>query len=78
MIPEIIRRLQGIAKKNGDEFQYKIELEPTVRGLRYTFVCEETADGHVFVDGGGFTLDLAIQDAEGGISGACSSWGYKE
>lgn len=78
-IGDIIKRLQNIAKRNHDEFAYRIELEMTRGGeLVYWFKCIETADRHTFVDGFGTTIEEAIIGANANITEACEHWGYNE
>ncbi len=76
-IAELIRQLQSIAVANQDRFSYKLEIEPTRKGLRYSFSATEDADGHCFVMGYGATIEEAIEDALANIKEACEEWGYK-
>lgn len=69
--------LQAIAKRNKDEFCYRIELDPNHPLLEYTFICEEAADGHTFLSGSGTSLTDAVDDAMTGLKDACKDWGYK-
>jgi hypothetical protein len=84
-IQELIKRLEAIAKKNGDEFEYRIRLEPPPRqglsgrkALVYRFEAIETADHHAFLDGFGNSIAEAVEAAENGVSEACKHWGYEE
>ena len=61
---EFIERLQAIAKKNGDEFNFRIEIHPCRDGLSYQFICEESMDTHEFLSGVGDTIEDAIADAK--------------
>ena len=74
---QLIERLQRIAVKNHDEFRYKIEITPRrVGGTDYRFICQENAEGHAFLIGTGYTIDLAVADANNSVLGACEDWGY--
>lgn len=76
-IDELTTRLNKIAKKNYDEFRYKIDLENRM-GYKYKFSCIETTDCHEFVTGFGLTPEEAVEDASKWIQEALESWGYKE
>ena len=80
---ELIQRLENIAEKNYDHFEYRIDIEvqkkgKQVMGVNFIFVAEEKADNHVFVEGRGYALDLALNSAKADIVGACEVWGYVE
>lgn len=77
-IEELIAALQAIAKKNDDEFSFRMEFEFRKGAIWYHFICEETADHHTFVDGSGFSIDTAVDDAISSIADACKQWGYKQ
>lgn len=63
----IIERLERIAKKNKDEFRYRIDVELRRDGsLRFHFDATEKADGHTFVDGIAPTADEAAANAATG------------
>jgi hypothetical protein len=79
-IKEIVARLDELAAKNEDEFSYSIEIVKLRRGtpnLRFHFVCKESAEGHVFVDGQGWNISDAVDEAAKAIEAACVQWGYK-
>jgi hypothetical protein len=76
-LERLVIRLQAIAKKNSDQFRYKIQIEPTRKGIQYSFVCEETADGHALLTGCGATIEAAVADAEKDVDEACQEWGYE-
>jgi len=73
----LIIRLQSIAKKNRDDFSYKIDINISRSGITYRFVATETADNHEFLDGFGVTIDDAVDNAERSIEACCKQWGYK-
>jgi len=76
---QLIHRLEAIAKKNRDEFRYRIELDVLRDGkVRYNFIAEETADGHCLVGGSGMTIEEAVADTNAKIPEYIKSWGYKE
>lgn len=70
----LINKLDKIAKKNGDEFVYRIDIEKN----KFRFACEESTENHCFTDGVGFSIEEALNDAENFIKEACKRWGYKE
>lgn len=72
----LVIRLQAIAKMNGDQFRYKIDIEPTRNGIQYVFICEETVDSHALLTGNGATIEAAVADAEKDVGQACQEWGY--
>lgn len=74
---QLIKRLEGIAKKNKDEFGYQINVYPRINGLEYEFICLERADGHIILNNFGSTLEEAIDIKESEIVEACKEWGYK-
>lgn len=79
-IEKIVRQLSAIAANNDDEFTFRIEIE-SVRNIqfpiRFNFVCEETAEGHTFVNGNGATIEAAVESARADLDEACKLWGYK-
>lgn len=75
-LSQLITVLQLIAVKNDDDFTYRIDIDPTPRGLEYRFVVTEKADGHEFLSGQGGTIEWAVTRAENGLQGACDTWGY--
>ena len=78
-LKNLIVKLDNIAKKNNDEFRYKINIDfKKYNELHIHFIAEETVDNHVFITGGGFTIDNALKVAELSIDDACKSWGYKQ
>lgn len=77
-LDDLIERLDKIAKKNEDEFRYRIDISKTRAGLRYSFGCSETADGHTFTSGVGADIAAAVKDANDSIPEALEQWGYGE
>lgn len=78
IISGLVNELERIAKKNRDEFRYRIGIRPIRDGsLEFSFVCEEKADGHVFLTGYGGTVTAAVEDARSGIPHALKEWEYK-
>ena len=77
-VVSLVARLQVIAKKNHDEFEYNIEIETKGCKISYRFVAIETGDNHEFVSGCGDTVDDAVADAAENIEESCKDWGYKE
>lgn len=77
-INRLITRLQAIAAKNRDEFNYRIDIDPSRNGLTYRFVCKETADGHELLSGVGPCIESAIANAEADIAPALIAWAYKD
>lgn len=74
----LVRRLEAIAKKNRDEFGYRIEVDVDRSGtISYRFVAIETADRHEFVTGYGKTIDEAAETAMKDVEEACELWSYK-
>lgn len=73
-----IKRLERIAFLNEDEFKYKIEIFVKTTKLVFYFECAEQADGHIFVNGNGNSVESAIEDAAKSIEVAKASWGYHE
>lgn len=73
----IIQNLQGVARRNGDRFVYRIEITPLGNKLRFRFICEESTDHHCLVSGEGSTMEEAATNAFNDIPDACRSWGYK-
>jgi len=78
-LENLVACLEAIAKKNKDRFGYSITIDVNRGGckLLYRFEAKELADGHVFVDGTGPTIELAVAEAIGSINEGCESWGYK-
>ena len=79
-LERLVTRLQAIAKKNNDQFRYKIEIEPIRKGgpaFQYRFVCEETAEHHALLTGCGETLEEAVIDAANEVENACQEWDYE-
>lgn len=74
----LIGRLNRIATKNRDEFQYRISIERFRDTLKFNFICEEKAEGHEFTSGFGSTIEESITKAEEGIPEALKQWGYKD
>ena len=76
---KLIQRLEKIAKKNGDTFEYRINVDIDKDGdISYWFQCREIADNHTFACGDGFTIEEAIVNTTRHIPDACEHWGYKE
>lgn len=75
-IETIVEWLEAIAKKNDDEFKYKITIEPTRRGLEYSFECRESADDHLFVSGDGPSIEDAVGNSAFQLGESCEEWGY--
>lgn len=73
----LIEKLQAIAEKNDDEFQYRIDITKTRTGLNLVFVCEETADGHVFLSGRGTSVEEAVAHAAKGVDSSVEEWSYE-
>lgn len=77
-LENMIARLDAIAKKNGDEFKYRLDLELTKSGrLAFTFVCSGAADDHEFLSASGRTIEEVVAEAYAGRLEACEAWGYK-
>ncbi len=76
-LEKLIKRLDSIAKKNGDRFKCSIEIDCGNR-IFYTFAAVESADNHVFVGGNGTTIEDAVRKTETNIESSCKSWGYNE
>lgn len=76
-IEELIKRLETIAKDNGDSFEYALQIEPGRSGILYRFVCSEQADVHTFVEGSGATILDAVRQASESIQASCGAWGYE-
>lgn len=80
ILHELIERLDRIAKANGDEFGYRIDIEsrgPLV-APKLTFVAYEKADGHIFVMSSHSVISVALLGAKEAITAALREWGYKE
>lgn len=75
-LTDLVLKLHTIAKKNDDDFRYRLEIDPT-RKPRFIFVVKETADGHAFLVAPGQTISDVIALANDQIPGACKEWGYK-
>lgn len=76
-IKELVDRLEKIAKKNKDEFDYKISIRLVKNGFMYLFECFENSCGHLFLEGIGSTIERAVSDASKGIEDSCREWDYK-
>lgn len=79
-LTRLVRRLMEIARKNNDEFRFRIEIDAPRQPqgpLSFNFVCEETADSHTLLNGRGPSIEAAVEAAEADIKDACKSWGYK-
>lgn len=77
-IETLVAKLQAIAKKNGDEFSFTVEVSNSKNtGFRYYFKCLETADGHTFTCGAGSTIEEACAEADSEIAEACRAWDYE-
>jgi hypothetical protein len=73
----LLKKLDNIAQKNGDEFRYNIGIR-LIKGKPYfEFSAEETTDQHCFVGGSGSSIEEAVQEAENNIESSCESWGYE-
>lgn len=79
-IQALVDRLLKIAAANDDEFNFRIDIEPQRRtpGPIYRFICEESAEGHGFVDGAGRTIEEAIGKATEAIPDALEHWSYED
>ena len=78
-LEQLIARLEAIAKKNDDEFDYDIGVDPgPAGGIRLMFSCTEQADHHAFVNGWGDNIEEMVEDAIVGIPSSLQSWGYAE
>ena len=75
-LEELIQLCERIAKRNDDEFKYRIAVEPGRHGVLFRFVCEETCDNHEFVTGSGGNLHNALKDARESLVSACEEWSY--
>jgi hypothetical protein len=73
---ELITMLEVIARKNKDQFKYKIDINVNHRGFSFRFVATETVDGHEFLIGRGATIQAAIADAMINVEGSCKRCGY--
>lgn len=76
-IENLIGELEHVAKKNKDGFRYRIEIVVQRSGITYQFFAEETADGHMFVSGGGSTIEEAVQNAHRDVPDSIEEWGYE-
>lgn len=75
----VVQRLARVARKNKDEFKFKVEVGLTrAGGLLYRFVSQETAEGHEFCTAQGLTIDDAAEAAMADIGECCKAWGYKD
>lgn len=74
----LIFDLEAIAEMNDDRFRYRIDIEPINNSLRFSFVCEETEDNHIFLSQWGSTLESAIVNSGNDMANACRLWGYKQ
>lgn len=74
----LIARLENIAHKNRDTFEYRVIIEPKNGQLYYDFQCLEAADHHVFVSGEDTDFASALTAADAAITEALQVWGYKE
>jgi len=78
-IDQLVQRLGRIAKKNKDEFKYRVDIQLGRSGaLVYSFVVTETADGHEFLTAQGVTVEGAVEQAFKEIDESCETWGYEE
>lgn len=78
LLDGLIDWLQRIAQKNNDEFRYKIEIRcPRSGGKQFTFVCQETVEGHVFLESSGDDLDAVVKHAIQEVPECCEDWGYE-
>lgn len=76
---KLIERLDKIAKLNGDNFDYGIEINQYgKKAVRYIFTATEITDRHIFISGTGVTILDTLLDAASGITNACKLWDYKE
>ena len=76
---KLIQRLEAVAKKNDDEFEYNISIKPRFRTNRLQFIFEvrEKPDNHVILSGNGFSLDAAIDMAEADLPSSMREFGYE-
>jgi hypothetical protein len=75
-LEELIQLCERIAKRNGDEFKYRIELEPGRHGFLYRFDCYETEERHSFITGSGANIRAAVKAAREELVASCEEWGY--
>ena len=75
---DLITTLNRIAKKNKDEFAYRIVINQNRTGLEYIFECSENCDGHPFVTGISDSIEQALDNALLEIDSCCKEWGYKQ
>lgn len=76
-IHQLTNKLEKIARKNKDRFNYRIEIGYNTVSLVYRFVAFETADNHEFVSGYGNTIEKAVIECCQQIDAACKAWSYK-
>lgn len=76
-IETLIAWLEAISDKNDDAFYYRINIEPSKRGVWFRFQCNELADNHTFIEGSGPSIDGAIAVAALQIADSCKEWGYE-
>jgi hypothetical protein len=78
-LTKLVNRLQAIAKKNDDEFEYRVDILPKLDGsLHYELVVQEKADGHCFVSASSGSIENCASAAELVVKAACEDWGYEE
>lgn len=74
----LITELESIAKKNQDQFLYRIGLRPLRDGgMEFSFICQDSADKHEFLVGYGNSIEDCILDAKKGIPDALKAWEYE-
>lgn len=80
LILDLKKKLDAVADKNGDKFEYDIEfgdLETLDGEICFTFLCRECADKHVFICAYGATFERMVKNAIDELPGACEEWGYE-
>lgn len=80
LIFDLLVRLEKIALKNDDHFDYCLRFRPSLRDSKVSveFCAVERADGHDFVSGSGNSIEDAVKNAVLDIPGQLKSWGYNE
>lgn len=79
IICSLVEKLDAIAEHNNDHFHCHIDITPLGKGngLRYEFVCEETADHHPIAAGVGDSIEAAIKDLTSDLRASIEGWGYR-
>jgi hypothetical protein len=77
-IAKLVARLEAIARKNDDRFEYKIVVTPVRGGVQFRFICYELPDRHEMFTGCGNTVEEAVAGADSEVADVCKEWGYTE